>query len=143
MQENHNWTADFPIDEAVEDYSGKTRMFTITCFDAGLGFTVRAREKRRAPGGYGFWSYSETSPYAALGRVREKMRRNLASRYITRSGGRYQMLHDRLRGRIASDGRGGVQIVVDGIPLSIDDLQSMLATHEGFELEISIISAIE
>ena len=72
----------------------------ITCHENGLGFTVRAEEGRARGTGYEFAAYSETSPYAALGRLRQKIYRGLATRHITGSRGGYNMTHDRLSGRL-------------------------------------------
>ncbi len=134
---------DFPIREQVEEYAGRMRTFMISCDEVGLGFTVRAREKGRRGLGYEFAAYSETSPYSALGRVRQKMYRALAKRHITGSRGQYRMLHDRMSGRIAWDEQRGIVLVVDGIALAIDDLEAILASHEGWEFELEIVSALE
>ena len=82
-------------------------------------------------------------PYSALGRVRQKMRRGLATRHLSGRPGKYSMLHDRLTGRIDSDGAGGVVLVVDGVPLDMDNLSSILATHEGWCFELQIVDALE
>ena len=137
------WASDFPIREDVEDAAGRMRSFVISCHEGSLGFTVRAEEEGRYGGGYQFAAYSETSPYSALGRVRQKMCRGLATRHITGSPGDYQMLHDRLRGRITSDGSGGVLLIVDGIPLQVEDLASILGSHEGWGFELQIVDALE
>lgn len=140
---NQGWDADFPMREEVEDYAGKARVFVITCHETGLGFTVRAEEEGSRGPGYEFAAHSETSPYSALGRLRQKMCRGLATRHITGSPGTYRMLHDRLSGRITSDGDGGVVLVVDGTPLGIDDLASILASYEGWGFEMQIVDALE
>ena len=137
------WDADFPLRDEVEDYAGKTRVFVITCHEGELGFTVRAVEQGGQGTGYEFAAYSETSPYSALGRLRQKMDRALATRHITGSPGDYRMLHDRLSGRITSDGEGGVVLVVDGVPLGIDDLASILRYHEGWGFDLEIVDAVE
>lgn len=137
------WKADFPIREEVEDYAGKLRVFTITCHEGGLGFTVRAKEEAAEGTGYEYAAYSETSPYSALGRVRQKMYRGLATRHLSGQPGRYRMLHDRLSGRIGSDGEGGAVLVVDGVPLDIDNLSSILESHEGWCFELHIVDALE
>jgi len=137
------WDADFPMREEVEDYAGRTRSFVINCHEGGLGFTVRAEEDGRHGFGYRFAAYSETSPYSALGRVRQKMHRGLATRHVTGSPGAYRMLHDRLSGRITSDGKGGVVLIIDGIALDIDDLASILGSHEGWSFELQIVDALE
>lgn len=129
--------------EEVEDYAGRERVFEITCYEGGLGFTVRATEEGRGGTGYEFAAYSETSPYSALGRVRDKMRRGLATRHITGPPGDYQMTHDQLRGRISSDRDTGVFLVVDGIPLTMEDLAKILSTHEGWAFDLRIADALE
>ena len=77
------WKTDFPIRESVEDFAGKQRTFVIDCHEGGLGYTVRASEEGKDGRGYQFASYSEIDPYSALGRVRQKMSRGLATRHIT------------------------------------------------------------
>ena len=138
-----NWQSDFPIREEFEDFSGRRRTFVITCHEGGLGFTIRASEEGTEHLGYEFAAYSETTPYSALGRVREKARRGLATRHVTGGAGSYEMLHDELRGRITSDGDGGALLIVDGIPLGIEDLESFLRTHEGWEFRMQIVDALK
>jgi hypothetical protein len=138
-----SWEADFPMREKVEDYAGKMRVFTIDCHEGGLGFTVRAVEDGKEVTGYHYAAYSETSPYSALGRVRQKMRRGLATRHLSGRPSRYSMLHDKLTGRIGSDGEGSVVLIVDGVPLDMNNLSSILATHEGCCFELRIVDALE
>ena len=140
---NQDWNNDFPIEEEVEDHAGTTRRFLITCHEGPLGFTVRALEQGAQGTGYEFAAYSETSPHNALGRLRQKMYRGLATRHITSSSHGYRMLHDKLSGRIASDGNGGAVVVVDGIPLSIDDLAQILISHEGWSFDLTIVDSLE
>ena len=138
-----NWKTDFPIHETVEDFSGRQRSFVIQCHEGELGYTVRASEEAADGPGYQFAAYSETSPYSALGRVRQKMSRGLATRHVTSNQGNLGMLHDTLKGRITSDGEGGVVLVVDGVPLRIEDLEDLLTSHEGWEFELRIVDALE
>ncbi len=138
-----NWKKDFPIREEVEDFAGNKRTFMINCYERDLGYTVRAIEEPPEKTGYEFAAYSETSPYSALGRLRAKMYRGLATRHITGSPGQYRMLHDKLSGRITSDEDAGVLVVVDGVPLNMDDLGRILETHEGWGIEIQIVDALE
>ena len=49
---NHDWRSDFPLREEAEDFSGKTRTFLIDCYEAGLGFTVRAQEQGAEENGF-------------------------------------------------------------------------------------------
>ena len=137
------WQADFPIREEAEDYAGRMRSFVINCHEGGLGFTVRAVEEGDEGMGYEFAAFSETSPYSALGRVRQKMHHGLATRHVTGSPGDYRMLHERLTGRIAWQRQGGVVLVVDGITLEIEDLAEILRSHEGWSFELKIVDALE
>lgn len=138
-----NWQRDFPMRQELEDFAGRKRVFVIACHEGGLGFTVRATEEGCGGTGYEFAAYSETSPYSALGRVRDKMHRGLATRHITGSPGDCQMTHDQLKGRISSDRETGVFLVVDGIPLTLEDLAAILSTHEGWGFELRIVDALE
>jgi|GEM_PF-1304583 len=141
MGSDHSgWQNDFPLREKFEDFSGKMRTFVINCYESPLGYTVRAREENPKGEGYEFAVYSETSPYSALGRLREKARRSMATCHLSKGQG---MLHDKLRGRITLDGHGGVMLVVDGLAVDMDDLARFLSTHEGWEFELSIIDALE
>ncbi len=142
-KDEEGWHDDFPMREDVEDYAGRVRTFVINCHEGGLGFTVRAEEEGRRGAGYEFAAYSETSPYNALGRLRQKMYRALATRHVTGSPGAYRMLHDRLSGRITSDSQGSMVLVVDGIALGIEDLASILASHEGWGFDLQIVDALE
>lgn len=136
-------TADFPMKETVEDHSGASRTFLISYRSSGLGFTVTAEEEGKEGLGYGFSAFSETSPYIALGALRRKMYRSLATRHITWSDGHYRPLHDTLRGRIAADGKGDLVLVVDGIPLTLEDLREILAMHEGWDFRLQFADASE
>jgi hypothetical protein len=129
----------FPIRDTLEDAFGKVRSFLITSHSVGLGYTLRASEEGKEGMGYEFSSFSETSPYNALFSLRDKMHRSLATRHITRRGSRYQMLHDTLRGRITWSQENGLALIVDGIPLVLDDLREILETHEGWQFRLEIV----
>lgn len=118
-------------------------MFVITCHESRFGFTVRASEEGADHFGFQFAAFSETCPYSALGDVRKKAHRSMATRHITGRRGNCNMLHDEVRGRITADDDGNVVLVVDGIPLSIGDLESLLGTHEGWEFRLKIVDALE
>ncbi len=135
-----DWLGDFPIREEFEDFSGKTRNFIINCFEGPLGYTVQAIEENPKGEGYEFAVHSETSPYSALGRLRDKVRRSMATRHLSNS---LDMLHDELRGRITSDGQGDVLLVVDGIAVRMDELSRLLSSYEGWEFEFRIKDALE
>ena len=71
------------------------------------------------------------------------MYRGVATRHITGSPGRYHMLHDKLSGRIMSDGNGGVVLVVDGLAVGAETLATMLLTHEGWSFDLQITEGLE
>ena len=137
------WKADFPIRESVEDFAGKQRKFVIDCHEGNSGYTVRASEEGKDRMGYEFAAYSETSPYSALGRVRDKMSRGLATRHITTADGLLRMMHDNLKGRITSAGEGRVALIVDGIPLGIEEIETIFQSHEGWAFELRIVDSLE
>ncbi len=133
---------DFPIQEKVRDFSGKERQFEIRYHDAQLGFIVDAIEKVKGDGGYYFSAFDTSSPYIALGKLRDKMRRRLSTKHIYKEKGRYYPSHDTLRGRITyRDSQ--VLFVVDGIPLSLKQLGKMAETYEGWEFTLRFIDRSE
>ena len=71
------------------------------------------------------------------------MRRGLAMRHVTGSAGNYQMLHDRLSGRIAWHEQRGIVLVIDGITLDVGELAEILRSHEGWGFEFNIVDALE
>ena len=89
-----------------------------------------------------FAAYRETSYASALGRVRDKIRRGIATRHLASSRGGPQMLHDELRGHITSED-GQVAIVVDGVPLDGDDLLRILESHEGWNFKLRIVDPLK
>ena len=137
-----SWKDDFPIHQEVEDFSGRQRSFVIECHEGPLGFTVRASEEGKQRLGYEFACYSETSPYAALGRVRDKMARGLATRHLSSAKGPNKMLHDTLEGRITSKD-GDVALVVDGVALDIADIERFFTAREGRGFELRITDPLE
>jgi hypothetical protein len=53
------------------------------------------------------------------------------------------LLHDTLTGRITSDRKRGLFLVVDGIAVDMEDLTRLLETHEGYEFELRIKDPVE
>lgn len=64
----------------------------------------------------------------------------MACRHLSRD---CDMLRDTLRGRITSDDKGDVILVVDGLAVEMDQLTRFLSTHEGWEFEFKIRDALE
>jgi hypothetical protein len=139
----NDWQDTFPIHDEVEDCCGTTRRFCISCYPAGLGYTLMAAEEGAIDQGYQFRAYSETSPSSALFRIREKMRRVLSRRDLSMSSALPELLHDRMRGRITSCDEGDVLLVVDGRAVDMGDLARILASYEGWEFELRIRDALE
>lgn len=142
--ENSSLDEIFPIKEEVEDFAGNIRAFEIRCehFPDDT-FALDAIETGKDFKGYIFRAYSEASPFSALGELRGKMRRALATRHITSRDGRYSLLHDTLRGRITCDPEQGLQLIVDGIPLNLYDLEHILSTHEGWQFRLEVVDPSE
>jgi hypothetical protein len=133
----------YPDDKYLPSYvilAARVRTRSMSCSRPTLKATIPGSSRRtgRTP-----VSGSLISRQGALGRLRQKMYRGLATRHVTGSPGAYRMLHDRLSGRIASDSNGGVVLVVDGVAVGIEDLASILMTHEGWGFELQIVDALE
>ena len=129
---------DFPIRQAFTDYSGKPRHFVISYFPANLGFGVQAEEEGKDGQGFFFREFDATSPYLALGRLRGRIRKTLATRHIEQpEPGNFQATHETVRGRISySDGE--VAFVIDGQLLTLQQFGKMVETFEGFEFRLDI-----
>jgi hypothetical protein len=124
---------DFPIRQAFTDCAGQDRHFIISYFHASLGFGVQAEEEGKDGQGFFFREFDATSPYLALGRLRGRIEKALATRHIEqREPGNFQVTHRTVRGRISySDGE--VAFVVDGQLLTLRQFGKMVETFEGFE----------
>ncbi len=130
---------DFPIVETVHDHSGTPRRFTIELHRVGLGFSLRAQEESENENGYEFSAFDSTCPYLALGELRNKMRRALATRHLVSpaQGADLTMLHDGLAGHIGwSEEAGGIVFVVDGSPLTLEDIERLASMHEGWQFSL-------
>lgn len=129
---------DFPIRQAFTDCSGQNRCFVISYFPASLGFGVQAEEEGKEGQGFYFREFDATSPYLALGRLRGRIRKALATRHIEqREPGNFQATHQTVRGRISySDGE--VAFVIDGQLLTLQQFGKMVETFEGFEFRLDI-----
>jgi hypothetical protein len=129
----------FPLRDEVEDCAGQVRVFTITCHDLIAGYLVRAVEETDEPTGYEFGAYSETTPGPALYSVRRSMGRELSVRYLAGPPGERHLRHESMRGRITWSAETGVELVVDGQPLDMENLEQILGTHEGWGFELKIL----
>ena len=129
---------DFPFREEFTDCAGQTRPFVISYFHASLGFGVQAEEEGKNGQGFFFREFDATSPYLALGRLRGRIQKALATRHIEeRDRGNFQATHRTLRGRISySDDE--VAFVIDGKLLTLRQFGKMVETYEGFEFRLDI-----
>ncbi len=131
---------DFPLSEKIEDCARKERHFTIRLRDVQLGYLLEAEEEGTEGLGYLFSAFDSTSPYLALGALRDKMRRVMGTRHLTTGAGGATVFGDTLRGRItATEETDGPIFVVDGVPLSLDTLGRIVETHEGFEFVLRFV----
>jgi hypothetical protein len=72
--------------------------------------------------------------------LRGKIRAGLATKYLLAAEGEPTLSHDVLCGYISCDlTTGGAVLVVDGQPISMSQLERILATHEGWQVELRIV----
>ncbi len=94
--------------------------------------------------GYRFESFSPSKPCFALGEVRAKIRAGLATRYVSAVEAEPTLSHDVICGHIAWDRTTDRPVlVVDGRPLSMFDLERILSSHEGWQVELRIVDPTE
>ena len=129
---------DFPIRQAFTDCGGQTRHFLISYIRLGHGFGVHAEEEGKDGQGYFLRQFDPTSPYSALRRLQERIRKALAVRHIEqREPGDFQATHRTVRGRISYSDHT-VAFVIDGQLLTLEQFGKMLETFEGFEFRLDI-----
>lgn len=129
----------FPATECYQDAAGKKREFLLTLSepDKCPGYIVSAVENG-VVNGYEFDAFSEINPFEALGKVRKKIRKGLATKYLVHEHGRRLLSFDELSGRI---GDGG--IVVDGTFASFAEFAEILQIYEGSSFSLSINDSAE
>jgi hypothetical protein len=124
-------SAEFPKEDRFLDFEGRERVFEYMVHDVGLGYSVRAMERKEE--GYRFAAFSQSSPFPALGELRRKIRKRLSMRYLHREDGHLGLYHDEAKGHISYGG-----VVIDGQFVSFDEFISMIQTYEGFLFELNI-----
>ncbi len=77
---------EFPKEDCFLDFEGNERVFDYLVHNVSVGYSVRARERKED--GYEFASFSESSPFNALGELRQKIRKRLSTRYLQEENGR-------------------------------------------------------
>ena len=71
--------------------------------------------------------------------IRQKIRKNLAVKYIDDSEPTIRLTHDKLVGRIGySSEENEISLEVDGREVTIEQLKDILSAYEGFELCLEI-----
>ncbi|OHB49721.1 MAG: hypothetical protein A2Y10_06065 [Planctomycetes bacterium GWF2_41_51] len=129
----------FPIIDEYHDCAGKKRVFQISSHQLPMGWHLIATEQQPDGCGYQIEAFSETSPYSALGQLRKKIKEAISIKYLDASMNSVTLTHGKMRGSITydreSDSHG---LLVDGRFLSMDELETILAGHEGWEFDFSI-----
>jgi hypothetical protein len=100
---------EFPTSEVFVDCCGVHREFGFEPLETERGYFLRATERAADQPGYAFAAHSESDPYLALGRIRQRIREGLATRYLARETRPRSFTHDVAAGHIAYEG-----LVVDG-----------------------------
>lgn len=129
MPETNGKPDDFPRTETFRDCCGRLHDFDLALTVTDGGFFLRATEQGKGDGGYHIAAHSESSQYAALGRLRAKIRKYLATRYLMTENGRRTLSHDVARAYIGSGG-----VIIDGEFVDFEEFTGMLQTYEGWEL---------
>jgi hypothetical protein len=123
----------FPIREAFVDCGGQTREFVIDFSRSDDRRFLTAVEVSDSDGRYRFEAMSESDPYLAVGRLRQKIQRELSTRYLRSHGERLHLSHEMMKGRITYGG-----VAVDGRFVSFDEFVDLFQTYEGFHFSLEI-----
>jgi hypothetical protein len=133
--------SDFPEFDVFQDYKGKEVRFIYNLFDAGNIFSLRAREDTKNDYAREFTAYDSKNPFNALLKMRNKIKEELNKRYFTEERGKLfeEMNFDYFRGNITYDSQNSEAcLIIDGKKMSMCDLERIIASHEGFQIEIRI-----
>lgn len=126
----------FPASETFVDCRGERREFALEVLETGNGYFIRATEQVPGNDGYAFAAHSETDPYLALGRLRRKIHKRLATRYLTEGDDQPRLGHDVAVGHISYGG-----VVLDGRYLRFDEFVTILSSYEGWQFKLEIVDA--
>jgi hypothetical protein len=122
-----------PSVETFVDCNGKVRKFELRLERAlEPGYLLSAVEVGGVSD-YEFEVFAEYCPFNGLGRLRQKIRRGLSRRYIVTTKHGLSMTHDEISGRISNTG-----VIVDGAEVTWEEFETILLTHEGFQIDIRI-----
>jgi len=131
---------DFPLTESYRNAAGKIIEFSIDVTNLSSGVTATAIETDKSKCkriGYHFNVYSGTLN-EALWKIRDKIKKNLATKYIDEEEGHTVLTHDKLVGRITSSDNGDTVIEVDGKEINAEKFWGILSMYDGFEISIKI-----
>ncbi len=135
----------FPSQKTYVDCAGKEHVFEFNLLGTNpLMLLITAEEimddEKEGYEGYRFYMPSELNPFEAFGKLDDKIRKTLSTRYLrweereipfTNEKKRELVpTHDILKGYIASDG-----LVIDGILIPFEELGAMLSPHDGQEFK--------
>ena len=130
------------MDESCTDFAGRTRHFRTRLEETPGGLCAEAVEQGKDDG-YRFKVVVATGATGqALWELREKMHRILNTRHLERDEktGAWLMTHDVLRGWVTcGEDHGLPRLVVDGKPLTWEEVGRMMEVYEGFEFELRIL----
>lgn len=129
---------EFPRIESAMDCCGKRRTFLVELLTTDGGYFLRATERGVDTGGYEFGAHSESSPYLALGRLRQRIREGLATRYLTTEDGHRRLGHQSAVGTIGHDG-----VIIDGRDVSFAEFAGLLQMYEGWQFSLRIVDVYE
>ena len=131
----------FPEFGDFQDYNGKQVRFRYVYHDAGNIFTLRAYEDNKGEVSREFCVYDHINPANNLYKIRQIIKKELNTRYFSDSEHDEfsDMNFDYFKGNITNDNENELCIVVDGKKMSMTDLENLIDSHQGFEIEIRII----
>ena len=130
-------------DGVIHEFHLRTRLL-------GAIVTLEAYElKDHAPSGYQFQLVGEPDEdrFVQLGRLVERIRRTLATKYLEDGGDGLQIKDMEVKGTIEADlsdeadvmGSSAPMLVIDGRDVSWEEFGRMLMTFEGFQFKLEIV----
>ena len=105
-------------------------------------FHLVAEETEKSKGtrfGYEFSASSYVSPGYTMGKLREKIRKVLAVKYLDREKGTPFLTHDSLLARVSyCDEEESIVLEADGRKITKEEFWKMISSYEGWEIELKI-----
>jgi len=117
----------FPTREEFIDCTGRTRVFELRVNrTASPGYLLAAYELTEESSGYEFAVFAEADPFGGFGRLRDKIRRGLARKYLVGPPEQLHMSYDEIAGHVTHEG-----IIVDGELMQWNLLTDLIRHQEG------------